>query len=182
MGLKVCYGIVLMAAMSAAASAQTPPGTAALKVWVFTKPDPTGMQDDLWRLRDNARIYIGRLLTPQTGVGGYKEEARRAFPMELATTEDDGQISLEVINVERGGPPPAAPGEIATTDHPKPFVLTVRVTGDGLTPTELKGQGSITHGAVLDFLKQFDKWLKENEAALQRLKGGKMNSGGAGPS
>jgi hypothetical protein len=76
-----------------------------------------------------------------------------------------------------------APGEIATADHPTPFVLAVRVTGDGLPPTELKGQGSITHGAVLDFLKQFDKWLKANEAALQRLqKGQKMKSGGAGPS
>jgi hypothetical protein len=52
-------------------------------------------------------------------------------------------------------------------------VLAVRVTGDGLPPTELKGQGSITHGAVLDFLKQFDKWLKANEAALQRLQKGR---------
>jgi hypothetical protein len=55
--------------------------------------------------------------------------------------------------------------------------------GDGLTPTELKGQRSITHGAVLDFLKQSDKWLKANEAALRRLqKGQTMKSGGAGPS
>jgi hypothetical protein len=136
---KVCYWMFLIGVTAAVASAQTP-RTAPLKVWVFTKPDPTTMQHDTWRLRDNARIYSGWLLTPKTGVGGYQEEARRALPLEEATSEDEAQIILEVVNVERGGTPPAAPGEIATTDHPKPFVLTVRLTGDGLTPTELKAK------------------------------------------
>jgi hypothetical protein len=165
---------LLVGASVAVASTQSPGTARPLRVWVFTKPDLTTMHYDEWRLRDNAVIYTKRLLSPQTVLGGYQEEARRALPLQLADTENDAQILMEVVSLE-----PIAPQD-GTVAEPPPLQLTVRVTAEGLKPTDLQGQSTITHGAVLDMLKQFDKWLKDNAIELQRLERRPTGRSGAG--
>jgi hypothetical protein len=159
--------VLLLATVSASwASAQSPSPGQPLRVWVFTKPDPSTLHYDEWRVRDNAVIYTKRLLTPQTVLGGYKEEARRALPLEAAEREDDADIIMEVVSVNRVSPPS---GDTVETRQPV-LELTIRVTADPLPAADLKGRNTLTHGAVLDMLKQFDKWLKDNAVKLQQLR------------
>jgi hypothetical protein len=159
--------VLLLATVSASwASAQSPSPGQPLRVWVFTKPDPSTLHYDDWRVRDNAVIYTKRLLSPQTVLGGYKEEARRPLPLEPAEREDEAEIIMEVVSVNHVS---SAGGD--TVEARQPILeLTMRVTADRLPAADLKGRSTLTHGAVLDMLKQFDKWLKDNAGKLQQLR------------